>query len=172
MISFFHKYVNCFMKKLFICTAALFFTNYGYCQQTFTDSFNIKRQNITKIGVKILAGYNVVNIIYGSVAYSQNNSGNKYFHKMNAVWNSVTLGLVGIGLLTAKKEGRLTYGASLKKQSEAEKIFLFNTALDLAYVAGGAYLTERAKTNTANPLRLKGFGESIILQGAVLFLFD
>jgi hypothetical protein len=42
----------------------------------------------------------------------------------------------------------------------------------MAYMAGGAYLIERSKNTEKNPERLRGFGESIILQGAFLFAFD
>jgi hypothetical protein len=44
--------------------------------------------------------------------------------------------------------------------------------LDLAYIAGGFYLMERAKNTTNRPERLKGYGKSVILQGSFLFVFD
>jgi len=47
-----------------------------------------------------------------------------------------------------------------------------NTGLDVGYMLGGLYLIERSKNAEKKPERLKGFGKSIILQGAFLFAFD
>lgn len=49
---------------------------------------------------------------------------------------------------------------------------MFNAGLDVGYVLGGLYLTERAKSAAKNPERLRGFGQSIVLQGGFLFVFD
>jgi hypothetical protein len=160
------------MRKLILCSALFIYAKSVICQQTTLNQFNIERQEISKKGLKILSGYSIANIIYGSIASSNTAGSNKYFHKMNVIWNGVTLGIVGIGTIFSKKEKVLSYGGSLKKQSEIEKVFLFNAGLDLAYIAGGAYLIERSKTSANNPLRLKGYGESVIFQGIVLLLFD
>ncbi len=165
-------FVNEFMRKLILCSALFIYAQSVICQQTTLNQFNIERQEISKKGLKILSAYSIANIIYGSIASSNSRGSNKYFHKMNVIWNGVTLGIVGISTIFSKKEKVLTYGGSLKKQSEIEKIFLFNAGLDLAYIAGGAYLKERSKTSTNNPSRLKGYGESVMLQGGVLLLFD
>ena len=144
-----------------------------FCQQTSINQFNSERQKISKTGLKVLAAYNIANIVYGSIASSHAGSGNtKYFHEMNAIWNGINLGIVGIGFLFTRREGIDSYVTSSTKQSNTEKLFLFNAGLDLAYITGGAYLTERSKSSLNNSERLKGYGESIILQGAVLFLFD
>ncbi len=159
-------------KKIIFALSTQIFSSMLFAQQLQLINFNKEREKITKTGIKVLAGYSVANIIYGSIAASQTTGSNKYFHEMNAIWNGITLGITGIGFLTAKKEGTLSYGESLKKQQHIEKLFLFNAGLDVAYIAGGAYLKERAKTTIKNPLRLKGYGESIMLQGGVLLLFD
>ena len=160
------------MKKQIVTACICIISVTALAQQTELTAFNKQRENISKTGVKVLAGYSVANIVYGTIAAAQASGSNKYFHEMNAIWNGITLGITGIGLLTAKKEGELSYSASLKKQSDIEKLFLFNAGLDVAYVVGGAYLKERSKTTNKNPERLKGYGESVLLQGAVLFLFD
>ena len=160
------------MKKLIATVCICILSVTGFAQQTNLTGFNKERERLSRTGIKGLAVYSAANIIYGSIASSQTTGSNKYFHEMNAIWNGITLGITGIGFLTAKKEGTLSYGESLKKQQHIEKLFLFNAGLDVAYIAGGAYLKERAKTTIKNPLRLKGYGESIMLQGGVLLLFD
>ena len=160
------------MKKLIATVCICILSVTGFAQQTNLTGFNKEKERLSRTGIKGLAVYSAANIIYGSIASSQTTGSNKYFHEMNAIWNGITLGITGIGFLTAKKEGTLSYGESLKKQQHIEKLFLFNAGLDVAYIAGGAYLKERAKTTIKNPLRLKGYGESIMLQGGVLLLFD
>ena len=160
------------MKKLIATVCICILSVTGFAQQTNLTGFNKERERLSRTGIKGLAIYSAANIIYGSIASSQTTGSNKYFHEMNAIWNGITLGITGIGFLTANKESTLSYGESLKKQQKIEKLFLFNAGLDVAYIAGGAYLKERAKTTFKNPLRLKGYGESIMLQGGVLLLFD
>ncbi len=160
------------MKKLLASASICILSLTAFAQQTNLNAFNKEREKISKTGLKILASFSAANIIYGSIAAGQATGSNKYFHEMNAIWNGITLGITGIGFLTAKKEGELNYSASLKKQSDIEKLFLFNAGLDIAYIAGGAYLKERSKTTSKNPERLKGYGQSVMLQGGVLLLFD
>ncbi|MCY7291396.1 MAG: hypothetical protein LH615_04360, partial [Ferruginibacter sp.] len=159
-------------KKTTLSFVSICFATILFAQQSSLNNYNKEREKISKKGIKVLAGYSVANIIYGSIAASQANSSNKYFNEMNAIWNGITLGIVGLGYLTAKKEGVLSYNESIKKQHGVEKLFLFNAGLDLAYIAGGAYLKERSKTTDKNRIRLKGYGESVMLQGGVLLLFD
>ncbi len=53
-----------------------------------------------------------------------------------------------------------------------EQIYLLNSGLDVAYVVGGLYFTERANNVAEKHDWLKGYGNSIILQGSALFLYD
>ena len=160
------------MKKQIAIACICILSVTAFAQQTNLTAFNKERERINRTGIKVLAGYSAASIIYGSIAAGQATGSNKYFHEMNAIWNGITLGITGIGFFTAKKEGILSYTESLKKQHNVEKLFLFNAGLDVAYIAGGAYLKERSKTTTKNALRLKGYGESVMLQGGVLLLFD
>ena len=160
------------MKNIFLLMMLFPMHTKCFSQQNEFSSFNKKRQKISYNGLKILGAYSAANIIYGSIAAAQTTGTNKYFQQMNVIWNGVTLSIAGIGYFTAKKEAVLSYAQSLKKQHSAEKLFLFNAGLDLVYIAGGAYTKERSKTASNNPARLKGYGQSVMLQGAVLLLFD
>lgn len=160
------------MKKQIVTACICILSVAAFAQQTELTAFNKERERISRTGLKVLAGYAAANIIYGSIAAGQATGSNKYFNEMNAIWNGITLGIAGLGYLTAKKEGVLSFSESLKKQQGVEKLFLFNAGLDVAYIAGGAYLKERSKTTNKNPSRLRGYGESVMLQGGVLLLFD
>lgn len=159
------------MKKFLFLVSLAAITQQAICQSKTLDDFNLKKEKINKTGFLVLGSWSAANIIYGSIAASQTTGSTKYFNRMNAIWNGVTFGLAAFSYFTLKKEAGLSYQQSLNKQATLEKIFLFNAGLDVAYVVGGFYIKERSSTSK-NPERLKGFGESIALQGGALLLFD
>lgn len=138
------------------------------------DQFNENRLDITKSGMIVLGSWAVINIASSPILSSQSKGSRKYFHQMNGYWNVVNLALAGSGLygaITGNFEG-LSVSETLTEQLRLEKILLFNSALDIGYMLGGLYLIERSKNTGKNPERLKGFGQSVILQGGFLFAFD
>ena len=89
-------------------------------------------------------------------------------------WATVNLGLATVGLVNSSNNQAANHDAlsTIRSQHRNETIFLVNTALDVAYVVSGLYLTELSKDPDRDQQRLDGFGNSIILQGSFLFLFD
>ncbi len=137
------------------------------------EGLNNKRHTQEKNGLLALAGWSTGNILYGLVAKNNSDGSRKYFHEMNALFNGFNLTIAGVGLLSLKKKNNpSSLFASFKQQQKSEKIFLFNAGLDVAYVVAGAYLKEKGKTSVKNDLRFTGYGNSIMLQGAVLAAFD
>jgi len=132
--------------------------------------YNQQRENITRTGMKVLGSWAVVNIISGGIGYYRGSGENKYFHQMNAFWNTVNLGLAGYALLQSPAIHE-SLSATLTAQQSIEKLLLFNAALDAGYIMTGFYLRERAKSNS-NPERFRGYGNSLILQGGFLMAFD
>ena len=160
------------MKYFVTCYLLMLLSLNGAAQQTVLNDFNAKREHINKTAFIVLGAFSAANIIYGTIASTQTSGTTKYFHQMNAIWNGVTLGILAIGRFTAKPHGDLSFGESLKKQQGIEKIYLFNAGLDLAYIGTGAYLYEKSKTTIKKPERLKGYGQSLLLQGGALLLYD
>ena len=121
----------------------------------------------------VLGSWAVTNIITGAIASNTNNRELHYFHQMNMIWNGVNLLFAGSGYYAAthKKNASTNLWSVLQHQHTTEKTFLFNSGLDLAYVAGGFYLKEKSKTRS-EPAKLLGYGNSIVLQGGFLFMFD
>ena len=119
----------------------------------------------------VLGGWSAANLIYSGIATGQTHGTNLYFHQMNVMWGGINLGFAALGYLSLKNKDGLTLVQSLKQQIGIEKTYLLNIGLDAAYVTAGLYLKERAKSKM-NPQKLKGYGESIMLQGAALFLLD
>jgi hypothetical protein len=159
------------MKKIIFLLASLYCTQIGFSQTSDLDKYNHERERMNKRQIKVLGIYAAGSMLYSGIATSKSTGSNKYFHQMNVIWNGINATIVGLSLL-APREKTLSYSNSLRKQSGAEKIFLFNAGLDLAYIAGGAYVRERSFNNLKNSTQNKGYGESIMLQGGVLLIMD
>lgn len=134
--------------------------------------FNKRQQKTDRTAFTVLGSWAVGNIVYGSIASGSTNGSNKYFHQMNAIWNSVNLGLAVMGYVGTTKEITGGYAGALKNQVKLEKTFLFNAGLDLVYITGGLYLRERSGNVVKDSDKFKGYGESLLLQGGGLLLFD
>jgi len=144
----------------------------AFSQQIALDSFNAKKLQINNQGMMVLASWGAANIAWGAIARANASGSDKYFHEMNMIWGGINLGLSAFGYIGSRKRQMLNTAATFKKQTTIEKTFLFNAGLDVAYIAGGFYLTEKAKNDLAKHDRYKGYGNSIVLQGAALLLFD
>lgn len=99
-----------------------------------------------------------------------------HFHLMNCGWGFVNAVLAALGILRTHP-GRpplgFTAADALASHTLTERIFLVNTGLDVGYVLLGLWLLRRAATpNARHPARLQGYGRSIQLQSAFLFIFD
>lgn len=113
-----------------------------------------------------------INIVQGSISATNAEVTDKAFFKMNTYFNAVNLGIAGVGLAMARKEldKKYSYAENILKQQKLEKILLLNAGLDAAYIATGLYLKERGM-RMENP-QTTGYGNSFVLQGAFLLVFD
>ncbi|PHI21120.1 hypothetical protein CEQ90_03600 [Lewinellaceae bacterium SD302] len=140
--------------------------------------FNLGRIDHQRTAMLVLGGWAVSNIAGGAYLSNQRSGSNKYFHRMNAYWNIVNLGIAGLGYLSVAREQPEAYDLfqSAGKHYGFQNILLFNAGLDVGYIMGGLYLTERARRFTPDDPeksdQLKGFGQAIMLQGGFLFAFD
>ncbi|WP_296621341.1 hypothetical protein [Marivirga sp.] len=163
------------MQKFFLTFVLTFFL-FSFDSLAQSPSISQAYENdvkIRKTGMAILGAWAVGNMITGAIGRSQTTGQTAYFHEMNLIWNVVNLGIAGAGYyFTSTGDIPETASALLNDQMSFQKILLFNAGLDLAYIASGFYLMERAKNTTNKPERLKGYGKSVILQGSFLFVFD
>jgi len=165
------------MKQLFIFLFSVTFITKGIAQDSsFLYQYNKGRINSTKTAMLVLGGWGLANIAAGITGNATAHGEAKYFHQMNAIWGAVNLGIAAAGYFGNRKldPGRYNWQGSVQEQHKIEKIFLVNGALDLAYMAGGLYLREHGKTKLfgTGHDRWKGYGNSLIFQGAFLLLFD
>jgi hypothetical protein len=164
-----------FIKCIFFF-AGLFFT-IELCAQKDSLIYSMDKQRIQnqQNGMLVLGTWSLGNIVSGVILKPKTQDSESYFHQMNALWNSVNLGIAAMGYLKSSKEQPTSDPmAAIEKHFQLEKSLLFNTGLDLAYITAGAWMIERSKNqnNLQKMSQLKGFGKSLIVQGSFLFLFD
>lgn len=134
--------------------------------------FNRQRIELNSRAMKVLSGWALINIAAGSVGYASSSGSTKYFHQMNAAWNIVNLAIAGGALYQYGQAdpAAFTFAESLSEARNMENILLLNIGLNVSYIAAGGFLWERGLRKTSN--RLRGYGQSLIVQGGFLLLFD
>lgn len=164
------------MKRFFLISSFLCFSGMILAQGLTLDNFNERRIKQQRTAMTILGSWAVGNIAVGLSLQGNATGETKYFHQMNAGWNAVNLVIAGFGYWGTYRTdpSALSLYESFNQHHGFQKVLLFNAGLDIGYMAGGAYLMERSKRQEDDVKRdrLSGFGKSILLQGAFLFVFD
>jgi hypothetical protein len=139
------------------------------------EQYNEQMYRYNKNGWLTVGGWSVANIGVGTAGIlTAKTEQTKAFHQMNIMVNVVNIGFTIPGLITAMRndpacfDPKQTYQAQLRQ----EKVYLFNAGLDLFYMAGGLFLRSSSQNETEWSPQLKGFGNSILIQGAFLFCVD
>ncbi|WP_041294003.1 DUF6992 family protein [Ignavibacterium album] len=163
------------MIKLFYTSVFLFFfTLLANAQSdSLLKDFHLERMNINESAMLALGSWAVGNILVGTYGNFKAGGEAKYFHQFNAMWNVVNLGIAAFGYFNAVNSdpSSITNLEILKDYTSLQNFLLLNAGLDVAYIMTGFYLKERSK-NSSSAKRLKGYGNSLLLQGGFLLLFD
>ena len=162
------------MKKIIAAILGFIFIGSAFAQQSMDyNSFTAASDKTNKNGMIVLTTFAAANIIGSGIGLGITDSKTEvhYFHSMNVAWNIFDLGLGIGGILTKRISLVESSELGLKKHMSKQKTFLFNWGVDLAYMAGGLYMTERSYRSD-NPAIWKGLGEGVIYNGACLFVFD
>jgi hypothetical protein len=144
-------------------------------ENTFEPDFYKKSVQIQNTGMYILSGWALSNLANGIYQYTQSEGSQKYFGQMNALWNVVNLGIASTAIYKNKRLNHMDYDPETlaRKHMQSERILLLNAAvLDLAYVATGFYLKQRASESGSDMHRMEGYGNALILQGSFLMVLD
>jgi len=151
----------------------LLFAGFSVSGQTLQwDSLNKRRLAINQQHLYMLGAWGAANIIQGSISASNATGSARYFHQMNAYWNTVNVAIAGLGLWGLRQQMKQTFGPAqmIQEQRALEKLLLLNSGLDVAYISTGLYLREKGLR--LNNDRNKGFGNSLIFQGSFLLVLD
>ena len=137
------------------------------------ELLQLERLSHERRALYTLGGWALGNIALGLALRARTDGVDRRFHEMNAIWNVVNLGIAGFGLYSALREPLVAdvltaFGSDLKFQ----KVLLFNAGLDVGYLLGGLYLTERSRREGVDRDQLLGYGRAVMLQGGFLLVFD
>jgi len=161
------------MQKIavLICFSAL--SAVAFSQKISLVNFEKERVQYSKNAMIGLAGWSVANIVGSGIATNTRNKEMRYFHQMNVMWGGINLAIAGLGYWGAGREkiDNPTLEAVLKHQNKIEKTYLINAGLDIVYVGSGL-LMNKTSNNQKNPEKFKGYGNSIMVQGGFLLLYD
>lgn len=152
---------------------AVFFCFIAGAQDDY-NTFYTKSLSTNNTGMYILGSWAVANMVAGGYGWSQTTGQTKYFHQMNLFWNTVNLSIAGIALYSNLTTSFTDLSAAqmLEKHTKTENLYLINAGLDVLYVGTGFLLKHLATQKPKRHDLLKGYGNSVILQGGFLFVFD
>lgn len=161
------------MKSFIFCTVFISLGLSAFSQKADLVKFEKERISISKKSMLVLGGWSVANIVGSGLATNTSNREMRYFHQMNVMWGGINLGIAALGYIgnTREKINNPTLASVLKHQSRTEKTYLINTGLDVLYIGAGLWMN-KASDNQKNPDKFKGYGNSIMLQGGFLMLYD
>ncbi|MEC8023809.1 MAG: hypothetical protein VX223_07715 [Myxococcota bacterium] len=120
-----------------------------------------------------LGGWAAANVISGAIGWPlENDERWKAFHGMNVAWGAINLAIaIGVGIKAHGDEPeKYDLRASLERAHTAQKAYLLNLGLDVAYLTAGALMWERGASG--NKPMIEGYGWSLVMQGGVLLFFD
>ena len=160
-------------KILLVLLLMILGSSFTHAQQD-TLSFFQNSQSINNTGMIVLGAWALGNITSGAYGMIKGSGSNKYFHQMNFFWNFVNASIASYALYTGFNTDylSLTNSELLSKQTSTQNLYLINAGLDIFYMGTGAYLIHRSKSAEKRNDLLKGYGQSVILQGGFLFVFD
>lgn len=161
------------MQRIFF-TLLFFLFSIVYLQAQSYEEFYTQSLDINKSGMYFLGGWALANMATGTYGWIRYDGEKKYFHQMNAAWNLVNAGIAVYALfdIAGADISALSTDEMMRKHIRSENLFLINAGLDILYMAGGAWMIHAAGKNEKRHDMFKGYGQSVILQGAFLFLFD
>jgi len=168
-----------YIKSILLILLILGTVGNSYGQEiSFKDTiiaYNNRRMKVNKVGMEVLCTWGIANIADGGIGYFTAKQDQwKYFHEMNALWGVVNTGIAALSLANGRKEReeRLNAQQSYDVYKKSKRIYLVNAGLDLVYMATGVVLTKYGENTKSNAAIFTGFGKSIVIQGAFLFIFD
>jgi hypothetical protein len=161
------------MQKIRFFIYLLIVSITSYSQKIELTKFEKERVSYTKKAMVGLAGWSVANLVGSGIATKTHNKEMRYFHQMNVMWGGINLAIAGLGYrgVSREKIDNPTLESVQKNQRRIEKTYLINAGLDVLYVGSGL-LMNKTSDNQKNPDKFKGYGNSIMLQGGFLMLYD
>jgi hypothetical protein len=138
------------------------------------QAFHAGSLKTSNTGMYILGSWAIANMAAGAYLWSTAAGSTKYFGQMNLFWNVVNISIAGFALY-----GNYTTDFSamagdelLARHLKTENLLLINSALDIGYIGAGFLLRHLSDRSVSRGDMLRGYGNSVVLQGGFLLLFD
>lgn len=139
----------------------------------YPDSFIQTQGRLNKDGALGLCSWSFVNIGYSSYMLNKTSGQEQNFHQMNLICSGIDLA-IGIPVFIRSHKiykGKIKLKLDTYNPKRYMKMYSVNSWIDVAYIATGFILKGRA-ANARDPEMMRGFGNSILVQGGFLFTFD
>ena len=165
--------IVCVKKAAMLTILLVLASQTSFAQSTFPD-FAEKSLTTQNRGMYVLGGWAIANIATGAYGWTNYNDDRMYFHQMNLMWNVFNLSIAGFGLYSNSQIDFATLSAEeiMASHLKTERILLINSALNVGYIGTGVLLRHLSASSAKNHDVLRGYGNSIILQGGFLLVFD
>jgi hypothetical protein len=127
--------------------------------------------------LSLLSGWSVANLAlspYSSKNLFQPIEKNDYFQQMNFMFNVVNGAIAGFAHYEVYRRSKLSWSLSEIEQQrkKARTSIKINMGLDLSYILSGILLNNISPKNPNDINQFKGYGSSLIFQGAYLLIYD
>lgn len=115
-----------------------------------------------------LTVFAVGNLAIGTAGWATTDGTHRHFHAMNAMWNTINLGIGIVGMINAFREDPSAPDDAARERIRGhQRVYLVNAGLDVAYIAAGALTWALGEAP-----RARGYGAAILFQGLALLGFD
>ena len=137
-------------------------------------SFYASSLTMSNKGMYVLGTWAIANMAYGAYGWSKTTGSEMYFHQMNLFWNVVNASIAGFALYSNMTTNILAFSPeeAMNKHLSTERILLINSGLDVAYIGAGFLMRHFSDHSVKRADLLRGYGNSLMLQGGFLLAFD
>lgn len=162
--------------KILLLSLCLLLSVEGLAQRSDTSfTFDRRMHRLAATHSVVLGSWSVLNLAAGGAMLGSGQGQQPFFHAMNLSWGVVNGGVTAFLYLHTQQSYRKPKDWARRQQLQhhVEQVLLVNIGLDAAYMATGVvFLGLGTQTRIASPELWKGFGTSILMQGAFLLVQD
>lgn len=165
------------MRRSVVLIAVIFLLGNAFCilsaQDITVEDLDQRRNRINAAGMLTLGSWALANIGANTALYFSTDEDIRYFYQMNVLWNFINLGVAGLGYNgSVRAVPSSDLFEAVDAQYSLEKILLLNAGLDAAYIMTGLFLLEYGRSFPGRQAMFRGYGQSLLVQGGFLLLFD
>lgn len=121
----------------------------------------------------VLGTWSAANFMISLPAIHSSDLQQRYYHRGNVYWNVVNVSLAALGYIHTRKEKLPVNLTELyHRERKMQVIFGINAMADVGYMASGVFLMHQNSGDVIRQAQFKGFGQTLVVQGAALLAFD